>query len=122
MRPVSVAEKSVNCFIGVVNKNGRASTLGKLDGFKIAVKDNICTKEWPTTCASAMLSSAFQSIVQLQARKSFLDFKPNYNATVIDLLIREGAHIVGKTNCDEFGMGFVHPIPIGMNPEHLQFN
>ena len=36
-----------------------------------------------------------------------LDFTSPFNATVVDLLQDAGAHIVGKTNCDEFGMGYL---------------
>lgn len=35
----------------------------------------------------------------------YADFKSPYNATVVDLLESAGAQILGKTNCDEFGMG-----------------
>lgn len=55
----------------------------------IAIKDSICTKDFPTTCASNILG----------------DFKSPYNATVVELLQQAGAVIQGKTNMDEFGMG-----------------
>ena len=61
-----------------------------IDGYLIAVKDNICTSEEPTTCASAILQ----------------DFHSPYPATVVEKLKRAGALIAGKTNLDEFGMGY----------------
>jgi len=36
-----------------------------------------------------------------------LDFTSPFNATVVDLLQDAGAHIFGKSNCDEFGMGYL---------------
>ncbi|KAJ5219759.1 Glutamyl-tRNA(Gln) amidotransferase subunit A [Penicillium chermesinum] len=60
-----------------------------IDGRLISVKDNICTRDLPTTCGSGILDK----------------FNSPFNATVVEQLEAAGAIIAGKTNLDEFGMG-----------------
>ena len=63
--------------------------LGPLTGIPVALKDNICARGLPTTCASRILEN----------------YVTAFEATVTRKLRAAGALIVGKTNLDECAMG-----------------
>jgi aspartyl-tRNA(Asn)/glutamyl-tRNA(Gln) amidotransferase subunit A len=67
-------------------KNKKA---GKLAGLVVGLKDMLCYKDHP-----------------LQAGSKILDgYNSPYNATAVQRLLDEDAIIIGRQNCDEFGMG-----------------
>lgn len=64
-------------------------SVGRLAGLPVAIKDNICIRGMPTTCGSRMLQN----------------FRPPYDAHVVERLRAEDAVLIGKLNPDEFAMG-----------------
>ena len=95
------ATRSCNVFLYVDEDGARAAAravdervargenVGVLAGVPVALKDNLCQTNIPTTCSSKILEG----------------WRPPYNATVVDRLLAAGAIPVGKTNLDEFAMG-----------------
>jgi aspartyl-tRNA(Asn)/glutamyl-tRNA(Gln) amidotransferase subunit A len=67
----------------------RGETDGALLGVPVAIKDNLCVRDLPTTCGSRILAG----------------YRPPYDAEVVSRLRAAGALIIGKTNLDEFAMG-----------------
>lgn len=65
------------------------ASVGRLFGVVISIKDNICYAGHGVTAASKILEG----------------FKTLYSATAVERLLAEDAILIGRTNCDQFGMG-----------------
>ena len=70
-------------------KRAAGQAVGLLQGLPVGIKDNMCQSGISTTCGSKML----------------YNYKPPYDAHVVDRLNAADAVIIGKTNMDEFAMG-----------------
>src|SRR4051794_18147790 len=71
------------------DRRRRGEPLGPLAGLPVALKDVLCVRGHPTTCASKILEH----------------YHPPYDAHVVTQLRNAGAVLIGKTNLDEFAMG-----------------
>ncbi len=79
-----------NAFIDVFDAPIEPTVLeGKLGNIPCAIKENLCIKDRVTTAGSSILKN----------------FKPSYNAEVVDKIKAQGGLILGKANMDEFAMG-----------------
>jgi aspartyl-tRNA(Asn)/glutamyl-tRNA(Gln) amidotransferase subunit A len=70
-------------------RRARGDKLGRLAGVPVIVKDNLCVRGQPLTCASRILDR----------------YVPPYDAHVVERLEAEDAVVLGKANLDEFAMG-----------------
>lgn len=98
---VRALEGSLGAFVTVLEDEARRQAAevdrkvaagedpGPLAGVPVAVKDNLCTRGIPTTCASKILAG----------------WRPPYDATVVCRVRDAGAVLLGKANLDEFAMG-----------------
>jgi aspartyl-tRNA(Asn)/glutamyl-tRNA(Gln) amidotransferase subunit A len=66
-----------------------SSKMGRLCGAVISIKDNICYAGHRVTAAAKILEG----------------FISLYSATAVERLLAEDAILIGRTNCDQFGMG-----------------
>ncbi|MFA5865262.1 MAG: Asp-tRNA(Asn)/Glu-tRNA(Gln) amidotransferase subunit GatA [Phycisphaerae bacterium] len=101
LRQIERCDREMGAFISILDDHARTDAdkidsriaagenPGPLSGLPIAIKDNMCTDFAPTTCASKIL----------------IDYRPPYNAHVVEQLQKAGAIVIGKTNLDEFAMG-----------------
>ncbi|MEQ9266158.1 MAG: amidase family protein [Balneolaceae bacterium] len=72
-----------------IQKKVKDGNTGSMLGAIMGIKDVICEREKPTTCASNILEG-FESV---------------YDATVIERLKEQDAIFIGRLNMDEFAMG-----------------
>ena len=83
------ADKALETAQIVDKKISSGESLQPLEGIPMTLKDNISTKDIETTCCSKILKG----------------YKPIYDATVWEILQKQNAVLLGKTNMDEFAMG-----------------
>lgn len=94
---IKATDPKVHAFLHVDEAGARAAAdrvdaaeaKGPLAGVPLAVKDNMCQRGIPTTCASRILAG----------------FRPPYDATALLRATGAGAVPLGHTNLDEFAMG-----------------
>ncbi|MEN3010489.1 MAG: Asp-tRNA(Asn)/Glu-tRNA(Gln) amidotransferase subunit GatA [Candidatus Bipolaricaulaceae bacterium] len=93
-RAIAEREPVVRAFLALADPEelkawAHAARDKPLRGLPLAVKDNICTLEFPTTCASRLLEG----------------YRSPFEATAVARLKAAGLVVQGKTNLDEFAMG-----------------
>lgn len=83
------ADGAIAAAVTIDAKRKSGQPIGLLQGLPVGIKDNMCQTGMGTTCGSRMLHN----------------YKPPYDAHVVERLQQEDGVIVGKLNMDEFAMG-----------------
>lgn len=86
---LSVYEEEALQRASAIDQKIKQGNAGKLAGLVVSIKDVIAYEGHPLQASSKILDG-FQSL---------------YNSTAVQRLLDEDAIIIGRTNCDEFGMG-----------------
>ena len=86
---VEVYEQSALAQASLVDEKIIQGKAGKLAGMIIGIKDVLCYKDHESNASSKILTG----------------FQSQFTTTAIQRLIDEDAVIIGRLNCDEFGMG-----------------
>jgi aspartyl-tRNA(Asn)/glutamyl-tRNA(Gln) amidotransferase subunit A len=73
----------------VIDVKIKNNTAGKLAGMVLGIKDLLCYKDHISHAGSKILNG----------------FESQFNATAVQRVLDEDAIIIGRQNCDEFGMG-----------------
>ena len=100
LNQIHAHNKALNAFLEVYEEEAiaqavridakiKAGTAGKLAGLVVGIKDLLCFEGHHSYAGSKILDS----------------FKSTFSATAVQRLIDEDAIIIGRQNCDEFGMG-----------------
>ncbi|MEN9960518.1 MAG: hypothetical protein RL045_770 [Bacteroidota bacterium] len=86
---LEVFEEEALAQAAVVDAKLKAGTAGRLAGLVVGIKDLLCYAGHHSYAGSKILDS----------------FKSTFSATAVQRLVDEDAIIIGRQNCDEFGMG-----------------
>ncbi|MEA5139347.1 Asp-tRNA(Asn)/Glu-tRNA(Gln) amidotransferase subunit GatA [Arcicella rigui] len=100
LRNIEEKNKTLNAFLSVFDEEAlakadeidakiKAGTAKKLAGMVLGIKDLLCYKDHVSQAGSKILNG----------------FESQFTATAVQRVIDEDAIIIGRQNCDEFGMG-----------------